>query len=271
MYRGFVKMVLDSGANGLTPWWSVGGYRVDEKSDFGCFSPNGTPRSSALEMKRRAQELASPRMRRPILKWVTVDRDLHAAGFDMVYAANKRAYVEAAKKGGNIGVRTAGTGTNSANCPLAAVGNVPYDGFSPLKFLNGEFNRLQVLNAAGAWQAVEDGDTVEVKAGAPLRMRGSVGNTGDADWIGADGRRKRASGAVRLVGDNRPDEADSGMPRVAIAIPLPAARRCQDIEIASTGPQITQDSEVVLTFEAVGRARFGERRRILLRVVDRTP
>ncbi len=265
LHRGFAAMLLESGANGLASWWSVGGYRVDEKSDFGIIAPDGTPRLSARELQRYAARVESPRPPKRPTVWVTIDRDLHAAAYQAVYENNKGAYLRAIRHGGMLGVRTAGTGTNSANCPLTAVGDLPYDGFSPLKFLNAEFNRVVVRNARGQWQEVEDGDTVEVTAGRPVQARVSVGNTGDAAWLAGSGQ-----GAVRLIGDDRPDADSGATSRLTLALPLPHnVGRYQNVEV---GPfiitsRIQQRSEVVLTLEAAGRARFGQRIHIVLKPV----
>jgi len=261
--EGFAKMLIDSGASGMAVWWSVGGYRVDERSDFGIIAPDGTPRPSAVALRKLASRVTSPRPQRPPTLWITVDRDLHAAGYTAVYETHKQAYLQATQRGASVGVRTAGTGTTSADCPLVSVGNVPYDGFNPLKYLNAEFYRVEVLNADGAWQEAASGGTVAVPRGRPVTARVWAGNNGDALWLSA-GR-----GAVRLVGDTRPDAYSSHLKRLAFTAPLPSnVPRHADVRL---GPfricdSVTEDCEVVLTFEAEGRAKFGQRFRIRLAV-----
>lgn len=265
LHRGFAQMLLDSGANGLASWWSVGGYRVDERSDFGIIAPDGTPRASALELQKQASAITSPHSPRPPAVWVTIDRDLHAAAYQAVYENHKQAYVEAVKEGKMVGVRTAGIGTTSADCPLVAVGNVPYDGFNPLKFLNAEFNWVRLRNVRGEWQEVQTGDTVEVAAGQPLEAQVSVGNLGEAAWL-AGGQ----PGAVRLIGDDRRDAFSSERPCFTFIFPLPReVARYEDLELPPfvVAPSVEQDGEVVFTLEAEGRARFGERRRVLIKVI----
>jgi len=66
--------------------------------------------------------------------------------------------------------------------PLIAVGNVPCDGTNPPKYLDAEFNFLQILNADGVWQEAEDGVEIVVSAGRPVRARASVGNTQETTW-----------------------------------------------------------------------------------------
>jgi hypothetical protein len=253
-------MLLDSGANGLASWWSVGGYRVDEKSDYGILAPDGTPRASARELQALAEKVTAPRSTQPPSTWVTIDRDLHAAAYQAVYENHKQSYVDAVKAGKMVGVKTAGSGTTSADCPLIAVGNVPYDGFNPLKHLNAEFNWIRIRNAKGEWQEVDDGDTIEVARGKAIEVQVSVGNLGEAKWLATGG-----TGAVGLIGDERRDANSSERPRLAFSAPFPQdVARYEDTVVLVTipAPKVDKDAEVVFTFEAMGRAKFGERRRV---------
>lgn len=94
-----------------------------------------------------------------------------------------------------LGVRTAGTGTDSAGVPLVAVGNVPCDGTNPPKYLDAEFNFLQVLDADGVWREAEDGAEIAVTAGRSVRARASAGNMQEAAWLPGGG-----TGSVVLAG-----------------------------------------------------------------------
>ena len=263
LHRGFARMLLDSGASGLASWWSVGGYRVDERSDFGILAPDRTPRAAARELQRAARACTSPRSPRPPDRWVTIDRDLHAEAYQAVYNTHKGAYVEAVKAGGMVGVRTAGTGTTSADVPLVAVGNLPYDGFAPLKYLNAEFDLLEIRDAAGAWRPAARSAEIQVARGAPVVARAQIGNTGDATWLA-----RAPLGAVRLIGDDRTDAASTGLPLLAFAAVLTEdVPRHGDATFAPfvVTDRLESDAEVVFTLEAEGRARFGERRRVVLR------
>ena len=65
-----------------------------------------------------------------------------------------------------LGVRLDGTGFDSGNCPLVAVGNVPCDGTNPPKHLDAEFD---------AWSTTRAGDRIEIRA--------RLGNVGAAAWL----------------------------------------------------------------------------------------
>ena len=66
----------------------------------------------------------------------------------------------------STGTATPATGTTSATVPDIAVGNVPYTGRNPHKYLNAEFNRLQAKAGDEPWRALRSGETIEVKRGA---------------------------------------------------------------------------------------------------------
>jgi hypothetical protein len=263
LYDGFARMLLKSGANGLAAWWNVGGYRVDERSDFGCIAPDGTPRASARTLQAHAAAVTAQREPPPVRRLVEVIRDEHALAYEAIYHLYKETFVETAAKEGMVEVRTPGTGTTSATVPLTVVGQLPFDSFAPLCYINAEFYWVRVLDAAGTWREVPRNGEVRVKAGQPIRLRVRAGNLGEAAWLAGGGQ-----GAVRLIGDDREDSRSTGLPRLTFTHALPRdVKRYEDIDLDVTvSPGITADHELVLTFEARDRARFGERRRLVLRV-----
>lgn len=116
--------------------------------------------------------------------WFDFDRDAHAGGYWWTaFHEGAAAYRAAAQKGRMLGVRTAGTGTDSSNVPLVAVGGTTCDGSNPPKYLDAEFNALQVLDASGVWREAENGAEIAVAAGRPVRARASLGNLQEAAWV----------------------------------------------------------------------------------------
>ena len=157
-------------------------------------------------------------------------------------------------------MRTAGTGTNSANCPLTAVGGGEYNGHNPPLFLNAEFNSLEVKVGDGPWQAVQDGQTIEAPVGAKVLCRASVGNLGEASVAGPDAGGSQPGRSVSLAGRQEyglafeapiaadtPYLGDAAVPEFML---LPAVRR----------------GAAAVSFEMTsrGRAYFGERRTVTL-------
>ncbi len=250
LMRQFYEMIVASGCNGLAPWWWGGGPRGRDLGDFGLVEPDGTLRPAAESLVKMVPALTRPRRRPDPETWFEVDRDAHAGGYARIcFGAGRDAYAAAAQAGKWLGVRTAGTGTNSANTPLIAVGNTPYNGHNPLKYLNAEFNAVVLSDAAGRTWDVAAGGTVTVPRGALLSLRLSVGNTQEAQWLAP--APKLTEGAVHLV-----SLSGAG---IALRHPIPRdVGRFEDVEI---GPiplgAIDRETTLRLCLEAEGRGRFG--------------
>lgn len=98
------------------------------------------------------------------------------------YGIGVHACRSAEEDGVEIAFTTPGFGTTSANTPLLAVGNVPYCGNEPMKYLDGEFNTVALIQS--------DGSLVPVKNGAKIRgaesaigLRADAGNLREATWL----------------------------------------------------------------------------------------
>lgn len=178
------RMAYENGANGLAPWWMAGGYRISEKSDFGFFNPDGTLRPSGESLKKYGALLkTSPRPALPPAPF-TVDCDRHSGGLPYVARhEGAAAFAKAAADGKWLEVRSPGTGTTSADVPLVAVGNTPYNGKNPPKYLNAEFNAFRIKVGGGAWVNVTNWARLRVPRNTPVRAAASVGNLQEATWL----------------------------------------------------------------------------------------
>lgn len=67
-YDDFYRMIQESGADGSFPWWLAGGYRVNERSDYGVLNPDRSWRPEAVAMHRWASILAQPREQKPAVE-----------------------------------------------------------------------------------------------------------------------------------------------------------------------------------------------------------
>lgn len=161
-YAKFYRSVADSGANGSAAWWFPGGLRVDENSDYGIVSPDGTPRPAALQLQKHARELPKLAVNPAPNAWITIDRDADSQGYVGVYSRWREQYGKLREAGKVPGVRTKGSGTTTANMPLVAVGNVPANGQNPLKYVDGE---IDVDAKAGIVTLINTGDAKWLKAG----------------------------------------------------------------------------------------------------------
>ena len=250
----FYRTALAAGANGTAPWWWPGGYRVGERSDFGVVEPDYTERPAAQLIRKYAPLLKQSREKPNPDIWMTYDRDAHSGGYcRAAFYEGAAAYRDAVSKGGMLGIRTAGTGHDSVSVPLTAVGNVPCDGTNPPKYLDAEFNLLQVLDASGAWCDVKEGSEIKVAAGKPVRMRASLANLQEATWM-SPSETGDIPGGVALVARIAGKEFYS----------LPIKQRVPHLADAEFGeftlPAIDAETTISLRLEALGRTPFGESR-----------
>lgn len=265
-HERFYRMVLESGAHGTAPWWWPGGYRVGERSDFGIINPDGTPRPAAELVRTYAPRLKTPRRRPTPQVWFEFDRDAHAGGYwYAAFHAGRDAYREAVAAGRVLAIRTPGTGTTSLNAPLVAVGNRPLNGSNPPKYLNAEFNWLQVQSAAGTWVEAEDGVTIEVAPGTPVAARVCVGNTQEAAWV-SEVTAGAVPGVVCLAAT--PASQLQGRWGLAADVPCLGDADLGEIRLAAA---ITAEVRVELQMQAVERAWFGEKRTFTLKPAAAAP
>lgn len=186
-YRLFFRMLQESNAQGAVCWWYPGGYRVGESSDYGIINPDGSWRPVSYVIAEWARIFTKARPQLQVDEWLVFDRDATTRGLQGIYDMLKERYWQIVDKGGNPGLRSIGFGRDSATVPSIAVGNVPYrPGQNPHKYLNAEFDFVQILNAENSWQNVHDKAVVHIKRGAPLRLRAQIGNLGEATWRGME-------------------------------------------------------------------------------------
>ena len=197
-YERFYKMALMSEASGTVCWWYPGGFRVGENSDYGIVNPDGSDRPITEVIRRHAQAFAAPRTRSATRHWITIDRDAHPGGLPAIYGRVSEEFWAAMDRGDFPGLRHDGQGTTSVDCPLVAVGNVPYTGGNPPKHLNALFARIQLEAPDGRWLDALAGGELRVAPGRPIRARVVATNTGFATWISPRGRES-ATGCVHLT------------------------------------------------------------------------
>jgi len=256
------RAALENGANGAAPWWWAGGYRVGERSDFGILSADGTLRPSGELLRDYAPQFRARAGYPPADTWFTLDRDAHAGGhWWLAFHDGAQAFRAAAADGKKLGIRTPGTGSTSVDTPLLAVGNTPYNGQNPPKYLDAEFNWLKIRVGQGPWIEVAPGATVRVAKGAPIVAAASVGNMQEATWLTPQSAAGKPGG-VYLA-----STAASGL-----TVKRPLAQDTPWQADAQFGPEfalsagIAAPTVVELQLTAQGRAWFGEKLRFTLDV-----
>jgi hypothetical protein len=250
----FYRTALAAGANGTAPWWWPGGYRVGEGSDFGIVEPDLTERPAAQLIREYAPRFKQSREKPQADTWMTYDRDAHAGGYwRAALHEGGEAYHRAVTQGRMLGIRTLGTGHDSVTVPLTAVGNLPCDGTNPPKYLDAEFNLLQVMDVTGVWRDVADGSEIQVATGKSVRIRASLANIQEAAWL-PPSEAGDSAGGVALVARVAGKEVSC----------YPLKRRTSYLADAEFGelmfPQIEKDTLLSLRLEARGRTPFGESR-----------
>ncbi len=256
-YREFYRMLIGSAADGVFFWWYPGGFRVGENSDFGVINPDGTDRAVTKVIREHARKFLEGPSAKPVSHWIEIDRDAHPDGVSGVYDKVKEEFWQAIDEGRTPGLRTAGTGTNSANCPLTAVGNTPFNGSNPLKYLDASIDVVEIQGADGKWVPVEKGGNVEVRGDKPVLARIELTNLSEAEWLSPAGRK--GDGAAYITAER---------PGGVLTTPLPSnvphlgTITVNRVGLAPSG--VKAPTEITIRMVAEGRAEFGGKFRVTL-------
>ena len=213
-----MDIAADSGVDGTLVWWFPGGWRVNEQTDYGIFAPDGTARPAAMVLRDRSgkfqQEFPQPGSGEPVV--ISIDRDADARGMLALWQRLGNDYITARKHGRPVRLETAGTGKDTAGMPLVQVGNVPYRGAGPLKYVNAEITGVHVTWPGGE-KRVENGAELDLPRGIDYSIAVQLLNTGEATWLPA----ASPAGDCRLhtgAGDAR---IDTNVERFAAATASP--------------------------------------------------
>jgi len=254
------RAALENGANGATPWWWAGGYRVSEQTDYGILHPDGTLRPSGELLRDYAARFRARPGYPPPDAWFTMDRDRHAGShWYIAFHDGAKAFRAAAAEGKRLGIRTPGTGTTSADTPLLAVGNTRCNGRNPPKYLDAEFNGFRIRAGQGPWIEVSPGATVRVPKNTPIVAAASVGNLQEATWLTPSSAAGKP-GAVYLA----------STPTSGLAVKQPIAKDTAWQADADFGPEfrltggISAETKMELQMTAEGRVSFGEKLRFTM-------
>ena len=184
-YDKIYRVFHETRSVGSAAWWWPG-YLIWERSDFAVISPDFTLRPAALEFTKMAKTAEIPYPAKTPNAWIEIDRDLYANGYAGMLADKRAEHGRLVSEGKAVGLRTPATGTDTSNYPRIAVGDTPMNGKNPPKYLNAEFNSLEIMGANGRWVSVADGATIRVKAGEPVFARASVGNIAEVKWLASN-------------------------------------------------------------------------------------
>ena len=247
-FRHFYRMLTASAADGVFFWWYPGGFRTYENSDYGLINPDGTDRPVTKVIRDCGPAFLNGPDAKPVDHWIEFDRDAHPDALAGIYDAAQAEFWAAIESGQTPGLRTAATGSTSANCPALAVGNTPLNGSNPPKHLDGWFDLVEVRTANG-WEAVQNGGVVALPIGRPAIARVTLTNLGEAAWLGVNA--EQATGTVRVI--ISPAGTPVGLPR---AVPRHGSIVLEPLPL---GRVAAGAAHVSLALEAHGRTPFGPR------------
>lgn len=104
-YDDFYRMACLSGSNGTFCWFSCGGYRFNERSDFGILAPDGSARPQAEAIRRWAAKMTEPGPRPAVDPWIPIRLGCDVDGVAGIYRRVERDFWAAVAEGRNPGLR----------------------------------------------------------------------------------------------------------------------------------------------------------------------
>ncbi len=198
--------------NGTSPWWFPGGLRYSERSFCGFCGPEGMWRPCAEPYKELNSWFKKPREKKSVDYYVTMDEEQYVSSWyallwgedrpgdenipvdfnnnrltGEVRGESRIAVDEALRNGKTIKFRTPGMGTTSATMPMVAVGGTPLTGMNPPRYLDAEFNYLEIETANGERVKAKNGARIKADS---IRLRACLGNIREATWLKPNGDEK---------------------------------------------------------------------------------
>ncbi|MGC8737761.1 MAG: hypothetical protein ACP5UA_03830 [Candidatus Hydrogenedens sp.] len=245
-FTDFYKMLSRSGSDGVYFWWYPGGYRVNEKSDYGIINPDGTYRPATTVIKEHTKIFHKQKFQ-PYDCEIKIDRDKTSMGVYGIYNNIKETFWRLIEEGKNPKLVSEATGTNSRNCPLLAVGNVPYNSSNPPKYLDAFFDSVVWINNPEE-KVVYKGDIIRLpKETEKIKLRVICTNLGEAEWI-AGSKQDLSEGNVSLL-------ICSGQKQQQV--PLNKSLKRGETTAFHFEIPVNNNPSVQLTMESFNRALFG--------------
>lgn len=104
-YDDFYTMAYRSGANGTFCWWFPGGYRWNERSDFGILNPDRSWRGITHVIRKWSTPFTTPRELPKPDVWMEFDREKTSLGIPGLYQQTEGAFWQAVDAGKTPGLR----------------------------------------------------------------------------------------------------------------------------------------------------------------------
>ena len=153
-YRYALDYALTSYTSGMFCWTSYGGYRTDEKSDYGIFNPDGSDRPSTVLMREYAPKIIGQGERKNEVL-IEIEKDDYTGGiygmFDAVKDKLAKAYADG-KCVTFINKEQSADGSYAYADTLldyAVADAKPENGTYPLRYVNGMIKEFKVATEGG--------------------------------------------------------------------------------------------------------------------------
>ncbi|MCA9439532.1 MAG: hypothetical protein KC964_01905, partial [Candidatus Omnitrophica bacterium] len=104
-YEDFHKMLIGSHANGVAFWWYPGGYRVNEKSDYGVINPDGTDRPVTQVIREWGAKFRESGPVPEPNSWLEIPREWTPGGIVGKYDRVQEQYWNLIDQGNEVGLR----------------------------------------------------------------------------------------------------------------------------------------------------------------------
>jgi hypothetical protein len=178
LYQAFADMVLRTGDGGWAGWWFPGGYRVDERSDYGIVSPDSSLRPSAQVLRDTAPILKAGGA---LPKGDVINVDIYSStqGLAAAVQRHSKEFGDAYRAGKRLQIAGRAGNVTSTTCPYTGVGAVPYVAPMPPEFLNAEVavsgDTLTVINTGeAAWDMGDCSLVAQTPEGEKILGKGNA-------------------------------------------------------------------------------------------------
>ncbi|MHB1455808.1 MAG: beta-galactosidase [Armatimonadota bacterium] len=247
-YNDFYRMMRQGSINGVFWWWFPGGFRCMENSDYGIINPDGSDRPVTTLIRRMSKDFMKLSSLKPG-KTLTVDPDAYISSSEAgsIYDQVKKDFWADIERGFMPVLASPEADSTSVNCPLIAVGNTPYNGSNPPKYLDAWFDKVEILDLDNKWVMIKKGDELTVDTSKPVYLRMRITNLGYAKWIAGT---TVGTVSVSITGDS---PASIGLP---LDVPHLASIDIGPYVVIKEGDH--QKRSITLRMDASNRARFGD-------------
>jgi len=181
VFEELLDMMIAGDARGVYWWFWAGGYRTDEKSDFGVINPDGSDRLATPILREYSQKFLNKTVLPKANHFIEVDRDAHADSIRGIYNAVQAEMFEAMAEGKTVAFVDKSTNSDTASVPDTAVGGGTAGEHNPARYVNGEIVSVSIL-LDGKWQPVENNGIVTLPKEQPLKLKVTMCNTLGSTW-----------------------------------------------------------------------------------------